>query len=86
MHQRLYNTLLSFSSKIFKPSVLNESENSEKLINNLSTSIDISNNFLPLNAIDFGSIFETELSNEMVDEDIDILRENCFSYLKMLLK
>lgn len=87
MHQRLYSTLLSFSSNIFKPSILRETHNSEEFLCNLSTAIDISDSFLPLSAIDFGSAFESDLSSvELDDENIEILRENCFVYLKMLLK
>lgn len=87
MHQKLFSTLLLFSSKILKPSFLNESQNSETFLHNLSAAIDTPNSFLPLDAIDFGSAFESELSNvKMDDADIYAVRESCFSYLKMLLK
>lgn len=53
----------------------------------LSTVIDTTNCFLSLDAIDFGSDFLIELRIvEMDAEEIRILKENCFAYLKQLLK
>lgn len=87
MHQKLCSTLLLFSSKIFKPSVLINTENLDNLIVVSNTAIDTPSSFLTLELIDFGSEFETSLSEFVVsDEEVYLLKENCFIYLKMLLK
>lgn len=87
MHEKMFSTLLLFSSKIVKPSVLNNNQNIEKKLDSLSIAIESSNSFLPLDVIDFGSDFETEISTvDMNEEEVRILKENCFVYLKKILK
>lgn len=87
MHEQIFSTILVLSSKIFKPSILNNMENLDNLLNKLKAAMDLADSFLSLDAIDYGAEFEIELNN--IDMELDqekILKENCFVYLKRLLK
>lgn len=83
MHEQLFSTILVFSSKIFKPSCLNNVENIEKFLITLNTAIDLSDSFLSLEAMDYGTEFEKEIKDStLTSDEITILKENCFIYLK----
>lgn len=85
LYDKMCMTVLALCSKIFKPAVVNQIKDLENFFNILDI-LEDQNSLLTLNAIDFGSEFERELSNcSLVSDEILTLKENCLQYFKKLL-
>lgn len=70
-----------------KPIFLANTEDSDKLIQNLKVAIHSQESFLHLDNIDFNIEFQHEINTAALNvADMLVLKESCFQYLKKLLK